>query len=113
MYVRDEWGRIQNEYVDVKYEDFDSEGNPITKTRQDYVHKLNPDFNNEEEYIGREARQEWDAVGMLGKLLVRDDGTCVVNGYAKVADGGIATKSDTGYRVIKRINENIVQIIFK
>lgn len=113
MYVTDEWGRIQNEYVDVKYDDIDEEGNKVTKTRQDYVHKLNPNYDTTTEYIPREQRTEWSPVGMLGKLLVRDDGTCEVNGYAKVSDGGIATKSDIGYRVIKRVDENIVQIIFK
>lgn len=50
---------------------------------------------------------------MLGVLNVRDDGTCHVNGFCKVADGGIATASDKGYRVVKRVTDNIVKIIFK
>ena len=50
---------------------------------------------------------------MLGVLSVRDDGTCKVNGYCAVSDGGIATASDAGYRVIKRISDNVVKVILK
>ena len=52
---------------------------------------------SEKPYTPRAERPEWDAVGMLGVLNVRDDGTCHVNGFCKVADGGIATASDKGY----------------
>ena len=55
------------------------------------------------EYIQRSNRPEWNAVGMLGVLAVRDDGTCKVNGFCTLADGGIATASDKGYRVVKRV----------
>lgn len=55
----------------------------------------------------------WSAVGMLGVLSVWDDDTCEVNGYCNIADGGIATKSDSGYRIVKRVNENIVKVIFR
>lgn len=55
----------------------------------------------------------WSAVGMLDVLSVWDDGTCEVNGYCNVSDGGIATKADSGYRIVKRVNENIVKVIFR
>ena len=67
-------------------------------------------------YVPREQRPEWSAVGMMGKLLVHDDGTCVVNGFCKSNDSGIATSTTsttTGYRVMKRVSENIVQILIK
>ncbi|MNR24136.1 hypothetical protein D3C85_1411980 [compost metagenome] len=50
---------------------------------------------------------------MMGKLLVRDDGTCEINGFCSSNNNGIATNSTEGYRVIKRISENIVQILIK
>jgi hypothetical protein len=50
---------------------------------------------------------------MMGVLTVRDDGTCQVNGYCRVANGGIASSANEGYRVIKRISHNIIKIIFK
>ena len=50
---------------------------------------------------------------MMGVLSVRDDGTCEVNGYCKCGISGIATRADIGYRVIKRINESIIQVVLK
>lgn len=76
-------------------------------------YKQNPDYDPEKEYIQRADRPEWAAVGMLGVLHVRDDGTCQVNGYCTVAEGGIATASETGYRVISRVNDHIVKVIFR
>ena len=75
--------------------------------------KENPEYDASKEYIPREKRKEWDAIGMLGVLNVIDDGSCKVNGFCKVVDGGTATASDTGYRVIKRVTDNIVKIVFK
>lgn len=119
-YLRDDWGRIQ--YHDVTIP-------AVTKeiVEKDDVIKVvelspariekrpmhNPKWNPNEEYTSREHRKEWDAVGMLGKLKVRDDGSCKVNGFCSPNDDGIATLSNSGYRVIKRVSENIVQIIVK
>lgn len=75
--------------------------------------KLNPKYDPSHEYIPREKRPEWSAVGMFGVLSVYDDGTCTVNGYAKVSNNGTATKSDNGYRVLKRVTNNIVKILFR
>lgn len=72
-----------------------------------------PEYDPERPYVQRSERKEWSAVGMLGVLSVRDDGSCKVNGFCKLADGGIATASDTGYRVVKRVTDNIVEVIFK
>lgn len=75
--------------------------------------KINPLYDQNKEYIPREKRPEWSAVGMFGVLSVYDDGTCTVNGYAKVSNNGIATKSDSGYRVLKRVTGNIIKILFR
>ena len=77
---------------------------------------INPDFDPNKEYIHRADRPEWDAVGMMGVLAVYDDGTCEVNGFCKCNNEGIATACERGYdsyRVIKRVNDHIVNIIFK
>jgi hypothetical protein len=76
-------------------------------------YKENPDYDPTKSYIQREDRPEWSAVGMLGVLSVRDDGTCQVDGYCAVADGGIATAAEAGYRVIERVNDHIVKVIFR
>lgn len=110
--LKDEWGRVIYEEVELP-EELDEEGNIIIEARKEMQPKLNPDYDNAKPYIGRSQRQEWSAVGMLGQLLVRDDGTCKENGYCKCGNGGIATASETGYRVLARVSDNIIKILFK
>lgn len=76
---------------------------------------INPDLDTEREYIHRSERPEWDTIGMLGVLIVRDDGTCKVNGYCQCNNEGIATASETGhgYRVLKRVNDYLVRVLFR
>lgn len=76
---------------------------------------LNEDFREEdnESYVSRLDRKEWAAVGLVGKLIVVDDSTCEVNGYCVPANGGIATKSETGYRVLSRLDENHIKVLIK
>lgn len=94
----------------IEKEVFDEKGDPVYEgTRA----KLNPNYKPNEKYISRFERPEWDAVGMLGVLSVYDDGTCEVNGYAKCSDSSIATKAESGYRVIERVTENIVKVVFR
>ncbi len=131
-YVTDEWGRIQyhNVVVPATYRTvhhaavYDKNTETIVteaydekvierEERTDYVPILNPDWDSSQEYISREHRKEWSAVGMMGKLLVRDDGTCQVNGFSKPNDAGIATTATNGYRVMKRVSDEIVQILVK
>ena len=111
-YLTDDFGRRLKEIVEPMNED----GETMTKH---WV--VNPDYNPELEYLPRESRPEWDAVGMLGFIRVYDDGTCEENGYCKVADGGIATKADVDddsfltpiFRVTQRISENIIEIFLR
>ena len=74
---------------------------------------LNENYNDTLEYIPRGARKEYNKVGLLGQLVVQDDGTCEVNEYCTASVNGVATKSDSGYRVIKRIDETHIKIILK
>lgn len=118
--VRDEFGRVQYEEKEFTEEvpDFDEEGNEIgTKTISivKTVPVQNSKWNPEEQYIPRKFRSEWDTVGLLGKLYVRDDGSCEVGGYAVVVDGGIvaAAPARTNMRVLERVTENVVRVLFK
>ena len=120
-YVFDDFGCPvieEFEYEEEEYETItnaDGEEEVITKKvkRTGTKWKEVTEYDPEKPYIQRSERKEWSAVGMLGVLSVRDDGSCKVNGFCKLADGGIATDSDTGYRVVKRVTDNIVEIIFK
>ena len=75
--------------------------------------KLNPDYDPAQTYVPRSDRPEWDAVGLLGKLVAVDDGTCVPNGWAAVGEGGAATNSEerTKYRVMARLDDRHVRIL--
>jgi hypothetical protein len=79
--------------------------------------KLNPNYDSKQTYIPRSERNEWALVGMLGVLAVKDDGTCQVNKFCKPNENGIATTCDITsnikYRVIKRINDNIIMIVLR
>lgn len=113
-YILDDFGAFITEEFEYEEEVYDKEtGQRKTITKIGTKYKENPDYDPTLPYIQREDRPEWDAVGMIGVLNVRDDGTCEVNGYCKVSEGGIATASESGYRVIKRVNDNIVKVIFR
>ena len=120
-YLTDDFGRIIYENIEEFDEVIigeDEEGNPIVEkvSLGFFKHpRLNPNYNPEQKYVNRADRPEWDTVGMLGKLYVRDNGTCEVNGYATVAENGIATASPekTNMRVLSRVNENIVRVLLK
>ena len=107
-YVKDNFGRIQMESVETFDEDGNSLGYILTP-------KINPAFNQEEIYISRAKRKEWSTIGLMGKLCLRDDGTCQVNGYATPGTNGIASSSTgkTNMRVMERITENIVRVCLK
>ena len=117
-YILDEFGRYiveEFEYEVVVGVDEET-GEEIKETKIGTKWKENPDYDSTKPYIPRKERAEWSAIGMVGVLSVYDDGSCKVNGYCKVADGGIATEAEKGdgtYRVIKRVNENIVKIVLK
>ena len=117
-YLTDNFGRIIYEDYDVEHEEIKDEetGKIIEEAWTEHIHapKQNPDYDISQPYTKRADRPEWQIVGMMGKLYVRDDGSCVVNGYADVKDG-IATKATgkTNMRVMARVNENIVRVLLK
>lgn len=122
MYLYDIYGRPLWEDVEVPDETVE-EPNPenpdetITRVmipaHTEHRQKLNPDYDNTQPYVPRSERPEWDAVGMLGKLVVRDDGTCRVNEWCAVGENGTATYSGarTKYRVMARLDENHVRVL--
>lgn len=106
QYLTDVYGRFQYHYIE-------GEAGPDGEPTMQYVRQLNPDYNPDEEYIPRSQRKEWDVIGLLGKLIVRDDGTCEVNGRCTCGAGGIATYALEGYRVLKRLDDSHILILMK
>lgn len=116
-FLKDDYGRFLTETVEdfIEYFDYEKGENVVESTGFIERKVLNPKYNPEEEYITRKERFEWDIVGMMGKLHVTDDGTCIPNSYAKVGSDGIVTHSAevTTMRVMKRISDNIVLVLKK
>lgn len=52
-------------------------------------------------------------VQLTMEIVAIDDSTCEVNGYCYPKENGIATKSDKGYRVMKRLDDTYIQILLK
>lgn len=116
-YLNDEWGRPI--YEDVEYTEVkevvkeDGTTEKVKEKKAAHIRKINPDYNQDETYKSRADRPEWDAVGLLGKLLVKHDGTLVQGGFCKPSDNGIATKSDSGYYVMKVVNDHQALVLFR
>lgn len=110
-YLKDVYGDWLTQEVTVP-EKTDGAGNVIPEhTSVQYV--VNPDFDPATEYISREFRKEWSPVGMLGQVVIVDDGTCIVNGYCKPLAKGIGTAADSGYRVLKRLDNTHVKALVR
>lgn len=109
-WITDDFGRIQYEDKVIHHEAKDDIPAWDETIKAPVV---NPDYNPDQEYIKRADRPEWSAVGMMGKLYVRDDGTCQVNGFAKPING-VATASTSGtMRVIERVSDNVIRVVIK
>ena len=114
MYLRDVFGRTVMEERDFPAETA-PDGTVLREAFRAPAPKLNPDYRPEEAYLPRSQRPEWDAVGLMGKLVAVDDGTCKVNGFCKVGPGGVAIASETptAYRVLSRLDGDHVRILVR
>ena len=112
MYLRDVFGRVVYEDKMVP-EKVSLSGEVIREAHMERGPKLNPDYRPDETYLPRTQRLEWAPVGMLGKLVALDDGSCEVNGYCTVGVGGVATKAsqETRFRVMARLDETHVRLL--
>lgn len=118
-YERDELGRYITEEVE-KVLKHNIEDPETGETREvEYVErfttkKISADYDPSKTYIPRSDRPEWAPVGLLGKVLVRQNGTLAVGDYVKAVNG-IASKSDekTNVRVLEVISEKIIKVLIK
>ena len=107
-------------YKEREVPDVDGEGNELetTHTEQVLVHEaydaeeyiLNPDFDSEQEYVPRSQRKEWAVVGIVGQIVVVDDGTCVAGGRCTVGSNGKATVAESGIRVLERLDDTHIRV---
>lgn len=120
MHIRDVFGRIVNEMQDFPARTVERPGPDgqmetveLTPAHSEMAPKINPDYDNTVKYQPRTQRPEWDAVGLLGKLVVVDDGSCRPDGWAIVGQGGKATASmeRTKYRVMARLDDSHIRLM--
>lgn len=128
-FERDEFGRIiydqVEQFIDTPDPNWEpnpekpDEEVPMIKKSLGYfpVPRENAAYDPTKEYANRSNRPEWDTVGMMGKLYVRDDGTAAINDYVTVSatTDGVATKAEnkTSMRVMERVNDHIIRVCFK
>ena len=91
-YKRDVFGRLL----------YDENNNPI----------INEEYDETQQYIRRSQRKEWSPIGLLGQLIVLDDGSCIAGKKCSVNKNGIATNGDS-YLVLQRLDDNHIKILFK
>lgn len=111
-YLKDIYGDIITEETEIP-ESTDENTGEVVPAHTVKRFALNPEYDPNSEYVSREFRKEWSPVGMLGQIVLADDGTCTVNGYCKPSANGVGTASDSGYRVLKRLDENHVKVLVK
>lgn len=116
-YLRDIFDRyiIIEQMVDYPY--INDNGKEQMKSIYAQVPLQNSNYNSELQYQHRKDRPEWDTIGLIGVLPVREDGSCLPNKYCQIADGGIATlatdKTKPKYRVLERISNNVIKVMFR
>ena len=93
-YERDIYGRIMK----------DEAGKPIISEK----------YDKRKKYIPRSERKEWAAVGMTGRLVINDDGSCKVGGYVSARRGvGTSCYKNTGVKVLRRLDDKHVEVVIK
>ena len=132
MYMTDPFGKPLSqivhhdaEYIEIDVNDVDEDGNKLETTHkeqklisaeydaEEYI--INPDYDSTQEYIPRSERKEWAVIGMIGQLIMIDDGTCIPGKKCVCGENGIATLSENnnGFRVLSRIDDTHIKIFIK
>jgi hypothetical protein len=111
MHKKDVFGRVITEKVFVPAE-MDEEGNLLWEDHYEEVPVTGEDFVPDTEYKARSSRKEYATISSKGKVVLIDDGTCIVDKFATVGPGGIATHSDdnVAVRVMKRIDDTHIKV---
>lgn len=115
-YKRDVFGRYVKELV---HHDavVDEVGNIIHDATDAYDFVLADDFDptQNDNYVSREERPEFDFMGTHGEIVTIDDGTCEADGYCVPGQDGIATKDndEVGFYVMERVDENHIRVFIR
>lgn len=97
-FIKDEFGVVVTEKQEVEI--IKDTGEVVKEIRD--VPVVNPDYDENEDYLSRSDRPEWNVVGLTGQVFTRIDNTVKANDYIK-AKNGIGTKDNVNgyYRVME------------
>lgn len=127
-YLTDKYGDmlLQKEKLAVGIKQYDQHNELSYISTQPWEHFINvnnPKYNDKEKYVKRSARTEWVKVNLTGKVIVRDNGECVVGNYCmpytgtKAKMAGIAIPYEEGskykFYIMGRISEDTIMIVNK
>lgn len=111
-YLQDVFGDWIQEEVEIPEKTDELTGKVIpAHTAVQYA--LNPEYDATQEYVSRQFRKEWSPIGMLGQVVVVDDGTCTVGGFCNAGVDGVGTAAENGYKVMKRVDSTHVKVLVK
>ena len=111
-YLKDIFGDIITQEVEIP-ESIDAKTGETIPAYTAKQFAVNPDYDGDQKYIGREFRKEWAPVGFHGQIVMVDDGTCQVNSFCKPSVNGVATASVDGYRVMTRIDDTHIKVLVR
>lgn len=113
-YKRDVYGRVLTEEVEIVQTIINDEGDEEEVVTREQQPILSAEFDPTIEYTPRGARKEWAPIGLMGQLVMKDDGTCIPGRYCINGDNGIATFSTKrGWRVMERVDDTHIRVYFK
>ena len=76
--------------------------------------QLSGEYDTDMEYIPRSQRPEWAAVGLVGRLIVTDNGECTPGGYITAQQGiAVPTFTETRIRCLKRLDDTHIEILVR
>lgn len=82
--------------------------------RKDGKRQLSDDYDSDREYIPRSQRPEWAAVGMVGRLIICDNGKCQPGGFVTARQGiGVPTYTITNVRCLRRLDNNHIEVLVR
>ncbi len=120
--VGDKYLQKETLAVGVKqYDQFNEISYIQTSPYEHFVQVPTKNYRPDVEYVPRTKRKEWVRVNLLGKVIVRDDGTCEPGKYCEPYTGkekkkyGTATlstdKAGWKFYVTQRITENTIEVL--
>lgn len=75
---------------------------------------VSDEFDPDKKYVPRSQRPEWAAVGLVGRLIVTDDGKCKPNDYISARDGiAVSSNTRTAARVLRRLDDTHIEVLIK